>query len=84
MEGILSRGQGNRNLIVYNSRETVEVEYQLTDESFDHAFGKRKLTGFSIYKIRIYVDEMEEWIDVTHANNKKINELAFEIVDSQF
>ena len=46
--------------------DDMEIDYIVTNESFDHAFGRHSCTGFEITKISVYVPALRDWMDVTH------------------
>ena len=55
------------------SKDTIEIEYLLTDESFDHEFGLQKQTGYSIERVTVFVSDLSDWLDVTDLDDKKLN-----------
>ena len=48
--------------------DEIIVEFETKDESFDHAFGRERRTGFEITKIQAYIPALNDWLDVTHMN----------------
>lgn len=46
--------------------EEIEVVYETVNQSFDHAFGRMKQSGFEIRTIKAYIPALNDWLDVTH------------------
>lgn len=52
-------------ITITDKKDLVEVEFVITDDSFSHEFGTQHVTGYEIYKVKVWVEIMDEWIDVT-------------------
>lgn len=50
---------------IYNKEETLEVEYTTEDQSFSHEFGIQAHVGFNVVRVKVYVELMDKWVDVT-------------------
>lgn len=44
----------------------MEIEYEITKASYDHAFGRYSEASFEITHISVYVPALHDWLDVTH------------------
>jgi len=47
-------------------KDDICIEYDITDESFDHAFGREKKSGFEVTEIKVFVPAINDWLDVSH------------------
>lgn len=61
----LAERQGDYMLFTIET-EDIEIEYEITNESFDHAFGTRRISGYEITKIMAYIPALNDWMDVSH------------------
>lgn len=60
-------------------REVFRIQYETTDESFDHAFGSETKTSLEWTKAEAFVPVLDEWIDVT--NNSEFQSLANQLLN---
>lgn len=44
----------------------MEIEYEVIDASYGHAYGRYSSTSYEITKIMVYVPALGDWMDVTH------------------
>ena len=51
-----------------NAEKNLSIEYEITDESFTHAFGSEKRTGHEITKIMALIPALDGWLDVSHVS----------------
>jgi hypothetical protein len=61
--------------------EDLRIDYSVTDESFDHAFGRKKVTGYEIEKIEVYVPALNEWVDWTHKDDATLEHKAKQLIE---
>lgn len=66
--------------LVESDDHVVQVLYYTTDESFSHEFGLQHMTGYEVYKVKVWVDIMQEYIDVT-LNYNSISKFVESLVD---
>lgn len=63
------------------SKDSIEIEYLLVDESFDHEFGLQKQTGYSVERVTVYVADLQDWIDVTCLDDNKLNSEVTRLIE---
>ena len=68
---------------IMNSEETIEVQYSVKDGSFDHEFGTKILKDYQIHSIKIYVDEVSEWISLININSEKLDLYVIDLIDTE-
>lgn len=56
--------------------DNMNIEFSVTDESFDHEFGREKRSGFEVTKIEVFIPAINDWIDFSHTTEEKIIEAA--------
>jgi len=49
--------------------DNVIIEYEIIDESFDHAFGTQYQTSFEIKKVEVYIPLVDKYVDMTHVGD---------------
>ena len=55
-----------------------EIDYAITDESFDHEFGTERQYGYEVMKVKYYIDEISEYVEI--GESKDLNRLVDKIV----
>lgn len=68
---------------IINDDETMQVEYSLRDVSFDHEFGTLFRKDHDIKKIEVWLDIIDDWIDVTEIENEKLQREAIALIQSK-
>lgn len=63
--------------------DNMVVEFEVTDESFDHAFGREKKSGYEINKISVYIPAIDDWWDQTHSSDEKLWNEAKRMVEKE-
>ncbi len=63
--------------------DDLQVTYKVTDESFDHQFGREKKTGYEIEKIEVYVPALNEWVDWTHKDDISLEAKAKQLIEEK-
>lgn len=63
--------------------ESIKISYTLTDESFDHHFGREKKIGYDIDSISCWIEAVEDWVDVSDITNKKIIDYAKKLIEKE-
>ena len=64
-----------------NKKENLRIEYELVDNSFDHEFGTHQSFGYEWTKIEVYVEAIDDWIDMTHTTDKRFLDLANKLLE---
>lgn len=64
--------------------DDVHIEYELRDESFDHAFGTHRAYSWDIISLHVYIPLLGDMVDMTHTTifDKKADELISKHIDS--
>ncbi len=63
------------------SKDSIEIEYLLTDESFDHELGTEVRSGYQVEFVRVYVDDIDEWLDVTDLYDSKLTNKVNKLIE---
>lgn len=45
--------------------DSISIHYKITDESFDHEFGTEYRYGYEITDCQIFIEDLNDWIDIT-------------------
>jgi hypothetical protein len=61
--------------------DDLRVQYEVTDETFDHAFGREKRTGYEIDKIEVFIPALNEWADYSHLENPILEAKAKQLIE---
>ena len=44
----------------------IEIEYEVTNSSFDYEYGTYVTSGFELRSVMVYVPALNDWMDVMH------------------
>lgn len=61
--------------------DDIRIGYKITDETFDHAFGRERRIGFEIEDIYAYIPALKEWLDVSHMH--QFEALVFNLIEKE-
>ena len=64
-----------------NKKDNLRIEYELVDNSFDHEFGTHHSVNYEWTKIEVYIEALEEWVDMTHTTDKRFLDLANKLLE---
>ena len=80
----LNKGQGVRMTFdATNKKDNLRIEYELVDNSFDHEFGTCVRKDYEWTKIEVYVEAIDDWLDLTHTSDERILNLANKLLEEE-
>lgn len=60
---------------------SIRINYEYSDNSFSHEFGTCIRKDAEWTKIEVYIEAIEDWLDVTHTSDERILKKAEQLLE---